>query len=387
MAKFKWTSNEGIATLILAVLSCQFIFFEGMEVSIPKALFMSLTPLLLLTRAPYMSKAIFLGGFFWVLTVLLSVLQFGPTRMSTFYYTAMFLSTFALYYNLVYIKKVFSLDGFLRVVKCIIYAYAICLVLQQMCILVGIRYMPLINLMGMRYYSLFHLNTLAIEPSHAARILTVYFYAFLKLLEYKDGRAPKLKMLWREQRWTVLAFLYTMVSIGSGTAFVGLGILALYFMRREYAVYAVVGASALYMLIPLIHYEPLERAVAVFNAALSGDTETVIKTDHSASARVNIILDTFLHLDVTDPGTWWGRGVDSSYTAGRAVVSAITDYGLFSYLSKLALFFSCCFTRFLSLEVLIFVLLFSLNVGNIAYGWACLMVFSTLKYFQIQYKK
>ncbi len=209
MPRLKITSNEGIAILCLAVLSCQFIYVEGMDVSIPKAIFMSLTPFFLLARAPFMSSAVILGGVFWILTVGLSVMQYGATRMSTFYYTAMFLSTFALYYNLVYHKKVFSLDDFLKVVKIVIYAYAICLALQQMCMLVGIRYMPIINLMGASYYGLFRLNTLAIEPSHAARLLTVFFYAFLKLLEYRNRRPPKIKELWKEQRWTVIAFLYT----------------------------------------------------------------------------------------------------------------------------------------------------------------------------------
>ncbi len=384
MSKFKITSNQGIATLTLLILSVQFLFIEGWEVSIPKAVFMSITPFFLLAKAPFMSSAVILGGLFWILTVGLSVMQYGPTRMSTFYYSAMFLSTFALYYNLVYHKKVFSPDDFLKVVKIVIYAYAICLVLQQMCILVGIRYMPIINLMSMPYYGLFRLNTLAIEPSHAARLLTVFFYAFLKLQEYRNGRIPKIKELWKEQRWIVIAFLYTMICMGSGTAFVGLAILSLYFLRKEFALYIVVFATALYIAIPFIQYEPLERAINVFNAALTGDAETVTKVDHSASSRVNIILS-FQNLDLTDVGTWWGYGIDS--TGGPNIHGSIRDYGLFSYIAKLSLFFTCCFTRFLSLEVLIFILLFSLNVGNIAYGWACLMVFATIKYFKIQYRR
>ena len=102
---------------------------------------------------------------------------------------------------------------------------------------------PLLNLMNMKYYSLFRLNSLAIEPSHAARLLTVYFYAFIKLLEFKDGIAPSIKKLWGEHRRVIIAFLYAMVAMGSGTAFVGLAILSLYFIKRQYAVYVVVFAS------------------------------------------------------------------------------------------------------------------------------------------------
>lgn len=383
MLNRNWFSDYNVAVFTLVFMSVQLLFIEGWTVSTPKVAFMALSPFFLFMRSPQVSKATVFGILFWAVTVALSVIQFGTPRMSTFYYTALFLFTFNLYYNLVYINRVFSIDDFLRVVQAVIFAYAGCLVLQQICFVVGLRYMPLVNMMGLPYYELFRLNTLAIEPSHAARILTVYFYAFLKLLEYKNGGAPSVASLWGEHRKVVIAFLYTMMAIGSGTAFVGLGILALYFLRREYAVYVLIIGFAFYMVVPLIDYEPLNRAMAVFNAAMTGDTDLVKKTDHSASARVNIILDTIKYLDLSDIDTWLGKGIDATYSSGKAVVSAITDYGLISYLLKLVLFFSCCFTGLFSLEVLMFVLLFSFNIGNVAYGWAVLMVFATVKYFKL----
>lgn len=382
LEKRRWFTDYNVAVFTLVFMSVQFLFIEGWAVSMPKVVFMASTPFLLLMMSPYVSKATIFGLLFFSVTVAMSVIQFGTPRMSTFYYTALFLLMFNLYYNLVYLNNVFTIDGFLRVVKFVIMAYAICLVVQQAFFIVGLKYMPLVNLMGMTYYELFRLNTLAIEPSHAARLLTVYFYAFLKLLEYKNGGAPSFSLLWGEHRRLVLAFLYTMLAMGSGTAFVGLGILALYFLRKQYVAYVVIFGFAFYMLVPVIDYEPLNRAMAVFNAAMSGDADLVRKTDHSASSRVNIILDTIKYLDLSDIDTWLGKGVNAFFTSDKAVVSAITDYGLISYILKLVFFFSCCFTGLFSLEVLMFILLFSLNVGNIAYGWAALMVFSTIKYFK-----
>lgn len=382
LEKRRWFTDYNVAVFTLVFMSVQFLFIEGWAVSMPKVVFMASTPFLLLMMSPYVSKATIFGLLFFSVTVAMSVIQFGTPRMSTFYYTALFLLMFNLYYNLVYLNNVFTIDGFLRIVKFVIMAYAICLVVQQAFFIVGLKYMPLVNLMGMPYYELFRLNTLAIEPSHAARILTVYFYAFLKLLEYKNGGAPSFSLLWGEHRRLVLAFLYTMLAIGSGTAFVGLGILALYFLRKQYVAYVVIFGFAFYMLVPMIDYEPLNRSMAVFNAAMSGDADLVRKTDHSASSRVNIILDTIKYVDLSDIDTWLGKGVDATFTSDKAVVSAITDYGLISYILKLVFFFSCCFTGLFSLEVLMFILLFSFNVGNIAYGWAALMVFSTIKYFK-----
>lgn len=383
LEKRRWFTDYNVAVFTLVFMSVQFLYIEGWAVSIPKVVFMAVTPFLLLMMSPNVSKATIFGLLFWFVTVAMSVVQFGTSRMSTFYYTALFLIMFNLYYNLVYINRVFSIDDFLRVVKFVIWAYAVCLVVQQTFFIVGLKYMPIVNLMGMRYYELFRLNSLAIEPSHAARLLTVYFYAFLKLLEYKQGSAPSISYLWQEHRWTILAFLYTMVGIGSGTAFVGLAILAMYFLKRQYVMYVLLFGFAFYMIVPFIDYEPLNRAMAVFNAALTGDTELVSKTDHSASSRVNIILDTIKYIDLTDKDTWFGRGVDSWEYSGKAVVSAITDYGLISYLLKLLFFFMCCFSSLFSLEIVMFVLLFSFNVGNVAYCWAALMVFSTIKYFKM----
>lgn len=382
MINRNWFSDYNVAVFTLVFMSVQLLYIEGWPISIPKVLFMAGTPFLLLMMSPYVSKATIFGLLFFSVTVAMSVIQFGTPRMSTFYYTALFLLMFNLYYNLVYLNNVFTIDGFLRIVKFVIMAYAICLVVQQVFFIVGLKYMPLVNLMGLRYYELFRLNSLNIEPSTVARLLTVYFYAFLKLLEYKQGVAPSISYLWQEHKRTIIAFLYTMTAIGSGTAFVGLGILALYFLRRQYVAYVVILGFAFYMLVPMIDYEPLNRAMAVFNAAMTGDTDLVSKTDHSASSRVNIILDTIKYLDLSDIDTWLGKGVDATFSSDKAVVSAITDYGLISYILKLVFFFSCCFTGLFSLEVLMFILLFSFNVGNIAYGWAALMVFSTIKYFK-----
>lgn len=348
----------------------------------PKVAFMCLTPFLIVMRAPVLSKAILFSVVYWVVTVAVRFLYVSSPRMSTFYYALMFLSTFCFYYNMVYIRRVFVLEDFLKVVKLVIYAYAGCLVLQQACMLVGIRMFPLLNLMNMKYYSLFRLNSLAIEPSHAARLLTVYFYAFIKLLEFKDGIAPSIKKLWGEHRRVIIAFLYAMVAMGSGTAFVGLAILSLYFIKRQYAVYVVVFASVFYIVVPFVNYEPLNRAINVFDVAIKGDTELVAKTDHSASTRVNIMIDTITQLDLSESSTWLGRNDDNemNYMQGYSIVYAISEYGLISYMCKLLLFFACCFSGVL--ELLIFVLLLSFDVGNIAYGWAILMVFSTIKYFK-----
>ena len=385
MFKGNILSNHNIATFTLLIMSVQFLYIEGMTVSIPKVIFMALTPFIMLFKTQYVSKATIYASLYIIVTLCFLFLK-TDFRSSTIYYSVLFFFTFNLYYNLVYHEDTYTIDDFIKILKGLIYAYAICLVLQQMCIIVGIRNMPIINLMGKSYYGLFHLNTLAIEPSHAARLLTVFFYGLLKLSQYKnDGTPLGIPKLWAEYKWPIIAFLYTMICMGSGTAFVGLAILSLYFLKKEYIIAVLVGFTAFYIAVPYIDYEPLTRAINIFNATLTGDTEIITQTDSSAASRVNIIVETFKNIDFTDSSIWLGRGTDSFAKDGKLIVSAIADYGLFSYIAKLIFFFGCCFTSIFSLETLMFILLFGMNIGNFAYGFATLMVFATIKYFKNNY--
>lgn len=377
-------SNYNIALFTIVFMNIQILPLEGWPISIPKVIFMTISPFILISRAPGFSKAVAWSIIFWIVTVGMSVIQFGTPRMSTFYYTALFLFVFCMYYNLVYIDELFDIDDFIDIVKFIILAYFWCLVLQEISFIIGLRKNLLINMMGFRYYELFRLNSLGIEPSSSARTLAVCFYALLKCTEYKLGEPPSIKYLFSNYRIVVLGFLYTMIAMGSGTAIVCLGILSLYFMKKQYALFALIITFILYNIIPYLNYAPLNRALDVMNATMTGDSDVVTKTDHSAATRVNIILDTFKYTDLSDPELWLGKGVDTGNYEGHAVASGIVDYGLVSYFLKCGMFLSCCFTSLFSIEVLMYILIFGMNIGNIAYGWGCLMIFATIKYFKTQ---
>lgn len=375
-------SDFNIAAFTLIFMNIQILPIEGWPISMPKVIFMCITPFICLSRAPYFSKAVFWSFIFWTVTVALNLIQFADVRMSTFYYSLMYLSTFILYYNLVFYKYVFTLDDFIKIIEFMIWAYFICLIMQEISFIVGLRRNYLVNMMGFSYYELFRLNSLGIEPSSSARTLAVFFYALLKVTEYKNGSPLPIKEFFSQYKRTIFAFLYTMLAMGSGTAIVCLGILSLYFLKREYILFVILLVAILYFIAPYIDYTPVNRAVDVMNAAMTGDSAIVTKTDHSAASRVNIILDTFKYLDIFDIQVWFGKGVDASASEEHSVVSGIIDYGLISYILKLGLFFSCCFTSFFSIETVMYILIFGMNIGNIAYGWGALLVFATIKYFK-----
>lgn len=348
-----------------------------------KVAFMAMTPLLALWRGIVVTKALIFGLLFFVITLLFQLFHLDSFRASTFIYTLLFLFMFNLYYGLVWEKKCFTLEEFTKVLEGIIKLFFYFMLLQQFCFLAGIS-LPILNT-HFNCVGHWKFNSLAIEPSQTARLLTVFMYAYLKCIEYKSGSAPSIKLLWNRHRKILGMFLYMMLTMGSGTAMAGLVIVALYFVRAKYLLILLPSLLGIYMLAPLVENEALNRFIVTAEAALSMDTEVMTNADRSAAARVNILIDTINHLDLTDAQTWIGHGVD--YKGEYVIVGAIADYGFVSYLFKLLFFFSCCFTGLFSLEVLMFVLLFGMNVGNIAYGWSALMVFSTLKYFKTKYRK
>ena len=50
-------TDRNIAAFTLVFMSVQFIYIEGMAISIPKVVFMAITPILLLIKSPKFSKA------------------------------------------------------------------------------------------------------------------------------------------------------------------------------------------------------------------------------------------------------------------------------------------------------------------------------------------
>lgn len=377
--------DRNLAVITLVFMSVQFVALEGMDVSIPKVIFMAIMPFVYISKFGKPNKALAFGLIYLIVTMFMCEINCGISSMSTFIYSLLFIITFAVYYELVWENECFTLDFFLNLIKWLILSYVICLLVQQAFILVGIRNFALVNLNGGSYYAFNHLNTLAIEPSHAGRLMAVFFYAFLKCTEYANGGPMGIKELYHEYKWILLGFLYFMLMIGSGTAIVGLAIVSLYFVKKKYVLFIVIASICVYTMAPYIDYEPINRAVDTLNAAMTGDTNEVIKADHSASSRVNIILDTFTKTNLADPQIWIGYGMDSLREYN--INAAIYQYGMISYLSKIFFFITCCFTSVLSLETLMFIILFGMNVGNIAYGWATLMVFTTLKYFRDNYDK
>lgn len=381
-------SKRGLATIYLVMMCVQFVFIEGYGVSPLKVAVMSLTPLVFLLKVPYISRAFVIGIIYIGVVVFNSYLQ-DYVRFSTIGYLGMFVITFIVYYNLVY-SGAFTLSYYIKLLRGIILAFAICLLCQQVCLLVGIRNIPFINLYNQHFLSLTKLPSLMLEPSHTARILGILYLSYLRCYEFQDGAALSFKQLFNDtHKWTTVGFLWVMTTIGSGTAFIVLGILLLYFVRKQTLMYVVPLFLGLYVVIPLLGIRQLDRAVNVVNATLTADNEIINKQDGSAAVRIMPLINTLTTLDLTSSETWLGKGTVTEKqqrhwyrNVKTSKIGNIDQYGLSSYIIALILIFSCCIRKLFSIETLLAFIVIGLTISNISYVWGCYFIFATTRYFE-----
>jgi hypothetical protein len=388
-------NRQTLAILYLVVLCVQYVPVEGWGVSPIKAGFMMIAPIVglaYLRKVPLayfrkMPLALFVGLLYLVMAFYTAYFVNGYSyRSSTFLYHLLFVVNFGIFVGLLE-SRAFSLGRYIQVLERLVLAFAICLVAQQLLIIAEIREFPLLNLMQFLDRGL-GAQSLSLEPSHCARLMTVLFLSLLRLYTLaNNSKVMKLRFLWQEKRWVFVAFLWSMTTMGSGTAFIGLGIVGLYFLKRQYLLIAIPVVVALFYVMPHIENESFQRAHKAIIATSTLDAEMIIQDDSSAAARIVPMLNT-LQLDLSNPEVWFGSGIDAGIESGlfgeKLTLGCIGDYGLLPYICFLGLMGVTVFARAGLLEWLVFILLLGGGARNSAYIWGALMVMAGVTYFRLQ---
>ena len=125
-----WFSNKNIAAFIIIFMSLQLCWIEGFQTSIPKIAIMAISPIIILFRSPRFTAAIAFALLYFLITISIYYLQYTGNEM-TFLHIALQLAMFCTVYNLVHVEECFSLDDAIKIVKIVVYIYAIFLILQQ----------------------------------------------------------------------------------------------------------------------------------------------------------------------------------------------------------------------------------------------------------------
>lgn len=373
---------RNFAAFILVLFCVHYIPLETRSsVSMIKTAASAICCLVFVLQVPYMTRALLLAIIYFLAVLFSAIFHMETFRASTLLYLCSFLVTFITMYNLVYVKRVFTLACFTEIVKKLIYTLAVVLVIQQCCIVAGIRTFPLVNLVQIFDRGI-GANSLTMEPSVFARMMGVLLYAYMECVSFQENSRFRLRQLFeQEHKWVTIAFLWSMLTMGSGTAFIVLGVLSLYFINWRNALIVVPLLVGLVHIGSLMGIKQFDRAYNTTQATFTMDKELVAETDGSAYARIAPMLNTIKNLDLSKKEHWFGYGVDKGLAnKNERMIGEITDYGFLAYVLGLILVFSCSI-RFLSIPTIMYFIGIGGGTSNLAYCWGILLIFMCVRYF------
>lgn len=389
----KCLKKERLPIVYLVVMLTQYSCLTILGgTTIIKLVLLTISPLLFVLRVPYVNKALLIS-FCYLGVCCITAFPQNYIRFSTLGFMGMYLMAYVVFYNLIY-EGTLSFETFCNLLRFSILLYGIVLFLQQLLLLLGITYFPMFNLSNQQFLSLTKLPSLSLEPSHSARLLTVMMLSYLRCLELRNGggRVTVKMMFEQEHRWVTVLFLWAMLTMGSGTAFIGLGLLCLYFIRWQTVFYMVSVLAVFLFAGQALEIKQLDRALRVAKATMTGDIKEIQAEDGSAASRIIPIVNT-LRMDLTEKETWLGKGT-SSYEQARTgwmrttdKIAIVEQYGLIALILSLLLVYSCMIRSFFCLETLVFLILFGMSLTNVYYVWGTMMIFTAVRYFQQKSEK
>lgn len=393
------TCSRQIVVLLCVFLTAVAVFSGTDQRNYLVILIIAIVPILLMMQFPFLRTTewpIYAFALSLLLTVLLHRDIFRPT---TLIYSYLFIFTFIFLIRLLH-QNQFKRDSYKSLLKYLIYAYAIVLVIQQLCVLVGL---PVINQIVFDLTSKFKLNALSPEPSYSAVVLPLLMLSYMRLQELKLGRkynfvkdSGKDGLLW-------IAFAYPMITMGSGTAFIALILIVFYLMDFSNWKLAIIGVTIFGLAITLLDFFRIEayvRALNFLKVVFTFDPYLIIITDHSASFRVVPSILYLKMFDITSLNTWFGYGIDFNISyfpeiipgledetgAGGIFPTFVMNFGVISAIALLIMIRKFCLRHWWSIETLFWIVLVSVWGLNNQFAWAALFLLASNKYFFDQNK-
>jgi hypothetical protein len=341
-------------------------------------------------------------GEIFLIVFMISILAFPwalhpeTLRWSTILYTYMFSLTFLAYRRILNFSN-FSIRQYHILIKYLIYAYFIVLLIQQFCVLTGL---PVFNLSNYNPLYPWKLNSLSAEPSHSGRIVGLLMYCYIVIKEIQLKRKYSFQIDLITDRWVWIAFLWTMVTMGSGTAFLFISIVLLKFMRWQNVLGIAIIVVVIVFLLNIFDLTAFERTYKTFLATLTLNPERIMEADYSASFRIVPILVLIKKVGFTSINDWFGHGIDFVSTflykylrlpddsiTGGGLFQLWMEYGLISFFSFVVFSIIHTYQKNDYLSIIFwFLLVFTYGV-NVQMVWLCIILLFTNKYFKKKFQK
>ena len=354
---------------------------------------MSFAPLVVLLYPQLYPKDITLIGFMLGIVAFPLVSHPETMRWTTVMYSMMFCLAFMAYNRLLQNGE-FTIVHYIEILKVLIYAYAITLLIQQFCVLTGL---PIFNLGNYNPGEPWKLNSLSAEPSHTARMMALLMYCYITVKEFIGNQRYSFAKDFKEDRRIWLAFLWTMTTMGSSTAFIFIFIVLLKLLRLK-TVLPVLGIIAgIFIVVELMGITAMDRMYKTSLATLTLDEKAIMKADGSAAARIVPVITLIKTVSITDMDGWFGHGIDqltnmkvidfSSIGYGKKGVSGSMftvwyDYGFIVFALFVVFSMGACFRRGDALSIFFwFMLVFLYGINN-QMVWLCIILLYTNNYLE-----
>lgn len=336
-----------------------------------------------------------------LLTILMMLVMFmcayihtQSWRSSTFFYSCMYFFTFLLFYGIIHSGSI-SLKWFMKVNKWLIYSYAVMVVVQQACLIVGMEPINFTQSEAVFEDTAFRINSLSPEPSHIARFVLIFMVSYLSLRTVELQRKYNLTKDFKKDKYVWIAYFWSMLTIGSATALLYVCLAMIPMLSKKNIIYLAIAVACAIFIILSVDMRSFDRAVNIIPAAMSLDIQELFYIDASAAWRIAPLILMFKFLDPFSVNFLIGNGIDFQrslcerfligYTEAAPTggfVTMVMDYGIISFVMLLVIMFTACYDkqyRFLFWVFLIVVLPFI--ALNTQIFWCVLMFFSANKYY------
>ena len=357
---------------------------------------MFISPIIILTSKRFKRSNVWLLLFMASIVLIPLVHQPASMRWSTVMYSVMFGLTFIAYVQLLY-KKSFTVENYQKLLKYLIYAYFIVLLIQQFCVLTGL---PIFNLSNYNLSEPWKLNSLAPEPSQSARIVALLMYCYITIKELIVKRKYNFRLDIKDDKWIWFSFLWTMLTMGSGTAFLFIIIVLLKFIRFKSLIPLIIIFAGIGLFVNMMGIDSSERTFKVFIATLTLDVDTIVRADHSASLRIIPMILIAKTMDLTTINGWFGHGIDYTIIflsgkipgvnegfSGGGLLQFLLEYGLISFMLFVIFSFANSVKKGDYLSIVFWFMLVFLNGVNSQIVWLTIILLFTNKYFDKKIKK
>lgn len=304
--RLKWSEIYPVACLVLLATSPAIFLGDGNRNNLLIA-FMFISPIFLIRMRALSVEAVLLLGFAFSIIFFPAFAHSGSVRWSTVFYSLMFCALF-LSYDVKLRGDFLRPAIFVSVVRYLIISYAAVLVVQQLCVLVGL---PIFNVSNHDPSVPWKLNSLAAEPSHSARIVGLLMLAYILGQRLASRTGEEVRFSQRQNMFLWLCFLWTMITMVSATALIMIAIVLLTYVQRNHIRDYTFGALLAIAVLLLLPDWVTGRAVDLALATLTLDYAEVLRADHSGGMRIAPMLVLLDYVEIFSANGLFGNGIDS----------------------------------------------------------------------------